>query len=308
MPDKTASIIGIDLGGTKIALSVFALPSMRCLCAEVNPTHTTEGFAHVRDDVVARIQACRREDTIAVGIGVPGLVDAKTGRVLTMPNIPGSEDAELQTFIGGKVNLPIVIENDAQCFAYAEAIEGAGKGHRVVVGITLGTGVGGGIVIDRELYRGAHGSAGEIGHMLLMPGSPPYATDDRRGEVEQFLSGSAMGKRCEAALDPTDYLVGAACSFMHPQVYREVAWLVANLTHSIDPSVIVFGGSAGKALKPHLEAINRELDRWTLRCSPRPMLAVGELPDAAVRGAALLALASSEWRPLLRARVQGTGE
>ena len=122
------------------------------------------------------------------------------------------------------------------------------KGHSVVVGITLGTGVGGGIVIDGKIFTGAHGYAAEIGHMLLRPGETPYPMEHPRGDAEEFLSGTAMGKRCKAAENPQEYLEGSVCSFLQPQVFEEVAWLCTSLTHLLDPSVIVFGGSAGERL------------------------------------------------------------
>jgi glucokinase len=191
--------------------------------------------------------------------------------------------------IASYTGLPVVIENDARCFAFSEALLGAGKGRRVVIGITLGTGVGGGIVIDGRIMRGEHGTAGEIGHMLLMPGTPPYDTANKRGEVEQFLSGTALGKRCVDANRPQDYLEGTTCSFLHPQVFREIAWLVVSLTCAFDPSIIVFGGSVGRALTPHMVSINKEVSKWLLPKSPVPDLVCGTLKGAARRGAALLA-------------------
>jgi glucokinase len=166
---------------------------------------------------------------------------------------------------------------------------GAGKDHDIVIGITLGTGVGGGVVIHQKIQRGAHGFAGEIGHMLLRPGQPPYKTENKRGDIEQFLSGTAMGKRCAEAQRPDEYLEGAVCEFMRPEIFREVAWLITNLTHAFDPSIIIFGGSAGRALKPHFGAIKKELQNWLLPTVDAPELAISVLDDAGLRGAALLA-------------------
>lgn len=286
---KPASIIGIDFGGTKTALARYELPDMIRRELVVIPTDADRGFEDVRQRLLKELLLLRTPDTIAIGIGVPGLVDSSTGLVLKMPNVPGAEGQNLRAFFAERSGLPVSVENDSQCFAYAEAVAGAGKGERIVVGVTLGTGVGGGIVVDGHLFRGAHGCAGEFGHMLLKPGQPPYPTSDMRGEVEQFLSGTAMGKRCEAAQTPQDYLNGAVCGFMQPHIFEEVAWLSANLAHAIDPSVIVFGGSAGRALKPHLPKVLEQLQRWTLPGTLLPRLTVGVLDDAGVRGAALLA-------------------
>lgn len=286
------TIIGIDLGGTKTAIALFEKDTMKQLSVKVFPTDAARGFDAVKQSLLSEIAEIRRDDTVAIGLGVPGFIDHVSGKVITMPNIPGAEGLELAACIQYETHLPTVLENDARCFAYAEAILGAGKDHEVVLGVTLGTGVGGGIVIGKNLYHGAHGSAGEIGHMLLQPGSPPYSTDDKRGEVEQFLSGTAMGKRCEAAESPQDYLEGQVCGYMQPEIFREVAWLIVNAVHTIDPSIIVFGGSAGRALTPHLPAIEAELKKWMLPGITAPLLAVSELKDAAVKGAALLAKAS----------------
>jgi len=180
------------------------------------------------------------------------------------------------------------VDNDANCFTLAEARAGVAKNRKVVIGITFGTGVGGGIVVDGHLFRGAHGFAAEIGHMLLVPGKPPYKTEKKRGEVEQFLSGTAFHHRCNDAENPAQYLQGDVCAYMHPDVFRETAWLCTNLTHLLDPDMIVFGGSVGHAFKPHLETIKADLKEWLLPNTPLPEIAIAELKDAGTLGAALL--------------------
>lgn len=282
------TILGVDLGGTKTALALYDEHLVQ-IATKVVPTNASRGYDAVMESLLGEIRMMMREDTKAIGLGVPGFIDHASGTVVTMPNIPGAEGKTPAAFLGDETGLPVALENDARCFAFAEAILGAGKGHNVVLGITLGTGVGGGIVIDGKIFRGGRGYAGEIGHLLLKPGEPPYPTDDKRGDTEQFLSGTAMGRRCEAAKRPEDYLEGAVCGFMQPQVFREVAWLVTDALHLIDPSVIVFGGSAGRALKPHLPAILSELQSWLLPSVRPPELRIRELPDAALKGAVLIA-------------------
>lgn len=234
------------------------------------------------------MEQLRGENTVAVGIGVPGLVQQPEGMILTLPNIPGAEHMNMRAQMAERLKLPVNVDNDANCFTLAEALHGAGKGHDIVVGITMGTGVGGGIVLNGKLYHGSHGYAAEIGHMLLMPGQPPFETDDRRGDTEQFLSGSALKKRCQAAENPSQYFTGETCSFLHPELFREISWLCVNLIHTIDPSIVVLGGSAGHALKPHSKSIKNELLKWLLPGTPLPVIAFGELEEAATLGAALL--------------------
>jgi predicted NBD/HSP70 family sugar kinase len=281
-------VIGIDLGGTKCALGRFDGSSFKLLENVTFPTPAAEGFMKVAQEIVKHAEKIRTPQTRAIGIGVPGLIRQPEGILIKAPNIAESENVDVQKALK-QIGLPVFVGNDAQCFVLAEALMGSAKNYSTVVGITFGTGVGGGIVIDGKIFGGAHGYAGEIGHMLMMPGKPPYKTDDMRGEVEQFLSGTAMGKRCEEAHSPEEYLNGAVCSFMQPDIYREVAWLCTNLIHLIDPDVIVFGGSAGHALHQHIEEIEIELEKWLLPGTPMPAIVAGSTREkAGMLGAALL--------------------
>lgn len=247
----------------------------------------------MEEDLLKIIDDLREADTVSIGLGVPGFVDAASGKVVRMPNIPGAEGADVRGAIAKHTSLPVTIDNDARCFAFAEAKLGAGKGHPVVIGVTFGTGVGGGIVSHGQLLRGAHGFAGEFGHMLLVPGKPPTDTDDRRGEVEQFLSGTALHLRCPDAEKPSEYLEGMRCASLHPSVIREIAWFVASLASAFDPSIVVFGGSVGKALKLHLPAVRVELIRWLLPGMPPPLIDCGSLDGASLLGAVLMARAAT---------------
>lgn len=284
------SVIGVDLGGTKCAIARYD----RATCVEQTHeqimTEASRGFPAVLKDVLSLIRQLQTKDTQAIGIGVPGLVRHPDGVLLRAPNIPHSGHVELKSVLEKALKLPVFVANDARCFTLAEARMGAGKGHSVVVGVTMGTGVGGGIAVDGKLVYGHQGCAGEIGHMLLQPGAPPFPTEDQRGDVEQFLAGTSMGKRCEAAKRPEDYLDGEVCSFLQASVFREVAWLVTNLTHLLDPSIIVFGGSTGRAMGAHIDEVKAELRQWLLPGMPLPNLAVAERKDAGTLGAALLSL------------------
>ncbi len=284
-----ASLLGIDLGGTKTLIAQYDDETLMLKASKVFPTHAGKTYEEVSIALLSQIQEMRLQDTIAIGIGVPGFVEASSGRILTMPNIAESEGKDLRSRIATETGVPVVIDNDVRCFALGEALFGAGKGESVVIGVTLGTGVGGGIVIDGDVFRGANGCAGEIGHMLLVPGHPPYSTPNMRGEVEQFFSGTAIGKRCTSARNPSDFLSGSECSFLHPAIYEELAWFIVNLTHAFDPSVIIFGGAVGRALTQHVQKIEEALSNWMMPNVPFPRLIISQFPDAAPKGAAELA-------------------
>jgi len=281
------NIIGIDLGGTNMRVARFDADSMEKEEELKAQTDAAAGFLKVLDDVVTLVDKLKTPDTTAIGIGVPGLVSK--GKLLKAPNIAKSENIDVKKILEAKLGLPVSVGNDANCFALAEATLGSGKGHDIVVGITFGTGVGGGIVINGKIFEGAHGYAAELGHMLLKPGQPPYETEDKRGEVEQFLSGTAMGKRCEEARTPEDYLHGAVCSFMQPDIYREVAWLTVTSHYFLVPDGIIFGGAEGHTLGSNVDAIEKEMKQWTLPGTPLPKIVAAEIRGAGVIGAALLA-------------------
>ena len=278
------SVIGVDVGGTKIAL---ARREQGTHIIEKELTIATDadaGFADVYARILSAIQTLRTDDVTGVGMGVPGLLRKPEGIIARLPNIPGAENFPLLTTLKHDLKLAAAVENDANCFALAEATFGSGRGHDIVVGIIMGTGVGGGIVMNGTLFHGHHGFAGEIGHMLLMPGETPYETEDKRGDVEQFLSGKAFKKRSQEDT-PASYLDDPV---LKENVIKEAAQLCASLTHLLDPSIIIFGGSAGLALKPSREAIVDELSFWVLPDTPLPELAIGELSQAGVLGASLL--------------------
>ncbi len=280
------TVIAVDLGGTKADIARVNTETWTIESQERIPTRAADGFSAVLDDVYAAVMRQKNKTTTSVGIGVPGLVTK--GVLLNAPNIKNALNIDVKHAMETRLHMPVHVGNDANCFTLAEARMGAAQGKGIVVGITFGTGVGGGIVIDGNIFEGAHGYAAEIGHMLLQPGQPPYATDDKRGEVEQFLSGTAMGKRCKAAQTPEDYLDGAACSFMQPDIYREVAWLCTNLLYLLDPDMIVFGGSAGHSLANHVDAIEKELTQWLLPGTPLPVIVAAKIKNAGILGAALL--------------------
>ncbi|MFA6039077.1 MAG: ROK family protein [Candidatus Peribacteraceae bacterium] len=282
------NVIGIDVGGTKSAIASYDPKGWQLLRKEQFPTRKEAGFAAVLEEVLSLADTWKTNGTVALGFGAPGLIRHQEGDILRTPNINGGEGFPLKSTLEKRYGIPVAVENDSNCFALGEALEGAGKGHSVVVGITMGTGVGGGIVVDGKLFRGANGFAGEAGHMLLLPGSPPYETNDRRGEVEQFLSGTAMLKRCKEAKSAAELLEGGTCAYLHPEIVLETAWLCATITHLINPSIIIFGGGTGRALRPFLIAIGEETTRWLMKDTPLPQLSIAALEDPSTRGAAML--------------------
>src|SRR5688572_12152227 len=185
---------GIDLGGTKI-LSLYLDSQMQELGRDYRETEAEKGPEAVIERMVASMLAAAQGRPLsAAGISTPGPSDPKRGIVTTPPNLPGWRDVPLAKAIGDRLGVPAWLENDANAAALAEHRLGAGRGSDHLVLVTLGTGVGGGLVLDGKLYRGASGAAGEIGHMQLVADGPVCGCG-RRGCLEVLASGRALGER-----------------------------------------------------------------------------------------------------------------
>lgn len=170
----------IDVGGTGIKYGVVDANGVT-VWEDSIPTLADEGRQAVVGricDVVRRIEQ-RSADVAAIGLGVPGIVDPDTKHVQAPPNLPGWDDVDLLSSIRGVTSKPIDIENDANAAALAEAHMGAGAEHPNFLYATLGTGIGGGIILNGQLYRGPHGDAGEIGHIIMDAWAAEGARDPR---------------------------------------------------------------------------------------------------------------------------------
>jgi glucokinase len=176
MRDARRWIVGVDIGGTNIKVGVMPIEGGEPLAVRVLPTEAGRGAQFVVDRVVRMIEEAMAEvfrehgggrPTIAgVGIGSPGPLDRESGIVLNTPNL-GWRNFPLRDLISNEVGVPCWLDNDANCATFGEWWMGAGSGARSLIGVTLGTGIGGGIVLDGELYHGVSDAAGEIGHMTI---------------------------------------------------------------------------------------------------------------------------------------------
>ena len=170
-------VVGIDIGGTKLA-TVAADSTGRILSKVRKPTLAERGpeyalqllFDMVRETVE---QANLAQQSIsAIGVSCGGPLDTKTGIVYSPPNLPGWDALPLKTQLESEFQIPVTIENDANASALAEFRFGGGRGYDAVLYMTMSTGIGGGIIINGEIYHGANDSAGEVGHQILLPDGP----------------------------------------------------------------------------------------------------------------------------------------
>ena len=190
-------VVGIDLGGTNIVAGTVAEDGSEMLGLVSEPTISEQGADAVLGRIVklarASMAAARGKEIGGVGIGSPGPLDTKTGIVLLTPNL-GWTNFPLRDRLAGALNLPATLDNDANCAIFGEWWRGAARGAQHVVGLTIGTGIGGGIVLDGEIYRGASDIAGEIGHMTIDLNGRRCKCGNY-GCLEAYASGPAIAAR-----------------------------------------------------------------------------------------------------------------
>ncbi len=189
-------IIGIDLGGTAIKTGIVSF-SGKLFHHETNPTNASAGRKTVLKNIIAAVESTLTNSGITqkhifgIGVGTPGLPN-KNGTIITGAyNIPGWKGTPLGQVLRKKYHLPVRIENDVSAVTLGEATWGAGKGFKHIICITLGTGLGGGIIINKNLYRGESGYAGEFGHMVIAAGGEK-CTSGVAGGFEAYSSAFAI--------------------------------------------------------------------------------------------------------------------
>jgi fructokinase len=276
-----ASRIGVDIGGTKIAVVVLDANGGERLRRRVE--YPSREYGAALEALVAEIRSAQDEcGQCAIGVGMPGFIDPRTGVVENAFNTPYNKKP-LKRDLEEILKTETRFANDANCFALSEAIDGAARGARVVFGAILGTGAGGGIAVDGRVVEGQHGTAGEWGHVPLPwmtedehPG--PRCTCGRLGCIEQFVSGPAKNRERDRIGEE------AAMARYVDRLARAFAMLV----NVLDPDVIVVGGGMSK----HDEIYSRVpplLHKYTYHPDPRTPIVRALHGDASgVRGAAML--------------------
>jgi glucokinase len=205
------AVIGIDLGGTKTAGLVLDGEDIRERCRLETDAGSQDGVMRGLLEVCTQLRERAAAAGIAVeavGLGIAGFVDFEYGVVTEAPNHP-LRDAHVRDILEESCGLRVYVDNDANVAALAEARMGAGRGARYLVHLTLGTGIGGGIIIDGQVYRGAQGAAAELGHMIVCANGPP-CNCGANGCLEAMVSGVAIHRRVEemAAVGHASPMVG----------------------------------------------------------------------------------------------------
>lgn len=291
--------IGIDLGGTKCHGVVLDASNEIIGEHRASTRPGNDGVIAVLSQVAAYL--CElAPDATAIGVGVPGLVDA-SGVLRAAPNVAGVRDLDVRSALEQRLDIPVVVDNDATAACWAEREIGAARGADECALVTLGTGIGGGLVAGGRLVRGAHGYAGEFGHMIVNPDGP-LCVCGQHGCWERYASGTGLAwlaREAGAAADVRGEDVTAAAARGDAEAIaimagfgRWVAVGIANLVNALDPQVIVLGGGLVEAGEVLMQPVRAALDELWLGAEARPHLRVvpAELGERAGSiGAALLA-------------------
>ncbi len=279
-------LIGVDFGGTGIQAG---LVEDEKRVKKVNvPTEADGGKGKVIENILNAIEEVFDEKVKGIGIGCPGPADYEKGIILNSPNIP-LNGVNLKEIVEKKFKKPVRMDNDANCMILGEALYGAGKGKKVVIGLTLGTGVGGAIIIDGKVFHG-RGNAGELGHTTICYNGMKSKCCGNDGCLENYISGANVKRRtgmmpayfCEQAKEGNEQ----AIRFWKDQgKYLGIA--IANFVDILDPDVVVIGGTISNAWEFFYPALEKELKKRVLSKND-VKITRAELKDAGVIGAAHL--------------------
>jgi glucokinase len=284
--------IGIEIGGTKLQLvsADTALTIQQQVHAKVNRQLAAKGIQEQITKALEKIKG--RHSIAATGVGFGGPVNHATGKISVSHQIPGWEDFDLKQWLQELTGAPVFIDNDANVAALGEAVRGAGKPYNIVFYMTVGSGIGGGLVLNKRLYHGAHPGEVEIGHVRL----------NKRGEtLESLCSGWAVDKRVRKAMqsDPGGLLAtlagdadkgearflkvalkqgDAAALKILEDTADHLAFALSHVVHLFHPEILIIGGGLSLLGKPLTDSISLALPRYLMRSF---------LPAPPVRTAAL---------------------
>jgi glucokinase len=307
--DKEALLLGIDVGGTTTAAGLVTLDG-RVLVSRTQPTHGPRGVGAVERLLaltadIARLPAARERGLTGVGAGLPGLVDVAAGTVggeaHHVPELSGVPVARLLAETAGA---PAVVDNDVNALALGESRWGAGRGSRSLVLLAIGTGVGGGIVLDGRLYRGAGGFGGELGHVPIELHGRPCVCG-ARGCLKAHVAGPDLGIEATRRLGrPVDAvalfaLAAAGDAVAEAVLVDATEALAAGLTiivNGLNPETLLVAGSVGRAFAARDADLRARLARRAyaaaLASTRLAFLDLGK--DGSVRGGAALVLHERE--------------
>jgi glucokinase len=310
--------IGVDIGGSGLKVGVVDLATPKVLCFETLRGHATEDPDRVFDRIAAASQSLIERSRLfsglpspPMGIGCAGLIDRENGMLATSPNLPGWRDVSIREGMQTRWKGHVAVMNDADAFLLAEWRLGSGKGARNAVFVALGTGVGGGLVLDGKPFRGNSGMAGEIGHMSIQADGPLCACGNR-GCLELFVGRKGLMKlalesgfpaheaRSPALMSERALKGDSRAIEVYAELGRRLGGALAGLVNLLEPEVIVVGGGTAAVGGPLLLPAGRETMKRSMVARQREVRVLEARfgPRAGIVGAALQAADESDSIPV----------
>lgn len=266
-------IIGVDIGGTKISAGLISENAI--VKRFTVDTESNKSQAEIVQNVFSAIDKIWQPDVKGIGVGVPGLVDQEKGIVYHLQNIPSWQEVKLKEYIEQKYSVPSFISNDASCFALGEKYFGVGRKYNNFVGITLGTGIGAGIIIDNKLYSGCYSGAGEFGSISY-----------KDSNFEKYCS-SQFFEKCYDTSGYKAFQKAINGDYEALEIWHSFGENLGNFIHvimfALAPDAVIIGGSISSGFELFSQSMNESINRFpfakvksnfTVECSQNPDIAI----------------------------------
>jgi glucokinase len=277
--------IGVDIGGTSIVAARFSESEL--LERTEVPTGADRPAEEIMESLYEAIEKVITDEVIGIGIGMPGFMNVETGEILQINNIPSFNGFAIKPKVEKRFNLPAFQNNDANCFALGEAYYGAGKKYTNMVGVTLGTGLGGGIILNRKIHTGLMGGAGELGCV-------PF-----HGGISEDICSAALFKNKYKSTGVELYKKAKAGDQESQAVFDELASNIGELLrivmYVLSPEAFVIGGSVANSWDLLEKPIRKEVDKFLVpMISSKVELVPAQLDNAGLYGAAALCISQMD--------------
>jgi glucokinase len=277
--------IGVDIGGTSIAAARISEDEL--IEKHEVPTGADRQADQILESLFSAIAPVLTDEVIGIGIGMPGFMDTESGEILAINNIPSLRGVSVKKAVQQKFGLPTFQNNDANCFALGEAYFGAGKGFKSMVGITMGTGLGSGVIIDRKIHSGLAGGAGEVGCVPIQGGigddfcsNALFVNTYHKDGIDLFNEAKAGNEESKKAFDHLAQNLG--------EIIRLLMYILA-------PEAFVIGGSVAKSWEFLEEPLRKEIQKFRVDLvSNQVKLLPAQLDNTGLYGAAALCISEMD--------------
>lgn len=278
---KNRSLIGIDLGATNVRVA--RILGGRVDVVEAEEIVKSDDPADLLNQIERLIEKLNDDDVESIGIGVPSVVDVEKGVVYDVQNIPAWKEVKVKSIFEKRFGKPVYVNNDANCFVLGEKYFGKARGHRSIVGLTLGSGFGSGLILNGKLYSGEHCGAGEVGMLPYRNSIFEHYCSGMYFEREFGLSGREVFEKAENG--------DAKALIIYESFGVNVGNAVKAVLYAYDPQMIVLGGSIRKAWSYFSDTMYKAMEDFAYPNSLSDLeIVVSELDEVAVLGAAALSL------------------